>query len=1240
MTEPVLTEEKTPVSFPPSLTLTKPPALMSTQGESSTSGLGPSSVQSSAGNLAVQRAAAEPDRITTPEGDNLPTPVIVGWAEPFEITFSARTTPYGDVHLLIRFRYRGTQTLKRPQDQDLTMELLPAPENPTLGVSQDRRLNVRIINNSNTTLVIDPYGDGKVTYAIDDEALPPKPNGTRDHHIAIYRNNEPGANASFTMAFTSTGGKPVTETGTGTVVPVAPTVTKPTHEPDPARTPDLSANLLMEMAIGRLHDLKIRPLSLLFWEVRLRRDLPTNMSIANEPTIRRRLRRLLDLLAYMGPVFTTLEALTEKEQYLGGLADVATARVREMVGLYGEAILSSYYGESPTNEPLVAAEKLLAEFPGWLNNLYLRDPRGVKSLIEKIPELQDELLAAQDLNDSDYSERLSRADSGVNRLDKLTMIIWKGKTPGTLYGTREAERQDVEWAWRGEKDVQERIKGLYTDVQFDIGVLTAMTVYEQLRYLSHELNTSLINDVIELTPAADRAKQASDYATQLWHIVNEFEANSYLSEGKEKQAAVHTTLENLQKLLQDAQFQSGVEDIQSRLKWVNRIDFVGKLALIIAAATLTGGVAGSLAAELGAGSFLTAVATGFGFTVASRLGQQLAFGKVEGSFIGDWFWNTITLGVLKAASTGLARIIRLPAGAGGFTKLGVKLGRAGGAMIALHGVAEVQTLLTKQRLMTWDERGEAMITNAVLMATLHAGKFITDPIEARITKGVVDKLRLNKRIADRIDRVAADRLALKNRLAELENGDMPPREVDKVIDEIGGAWYEELKIIDDAASGERPAITKSELDTALSAHREHIAGMQLQMSQIGVEAPSPSGHTTFRPIEPEVVAFAPEGRSTLEAFYAADPAMPGKSLTESASMPGVLEGRMPTGELTYFVPEGETAPLDVLPSEAAPAPKAESPPTAAAEPPKIEPSPRVEPTKPIVDPKPVEPPKPTELPAKEEPLTKRELKAREARERRAARKAESADQAEIPRLIEEIQKEIKANDKEIAAAKKEIEKAKAKLEQRYEKRTSLTGGSEETGGPRKFEEAKAAAKQAILSAQKNVAVKIEIEQEIEARNDELYKEAREYDEIIHPEKYPKTAAEKGRIGEAEGHKWMIKEGYKFIASSQKPVITDAVGEVVPGPGGKEQGLDGVYEKPGGKPPYVIAEMKYVTDPNAPASYGESAAGKQGTKPWVEDNLEQAVGRTLAVEIRKAGYECWELRYDPAPGVEVAQKKLF
>ena len=140
----------------------------------------------------------------------------------------------------------------------------------------------------------------------------------------------------------------------------------------------------------------------------------------------------------------------------------------------------SYYGEPPTNEPLAEADKLMADFPGWLNRLYLIDPRGVKSLIEKIPELQDELRAAQDRNDPDYSKGSPRADVGTNQArGAYDDLLELGKGPGTLYASvRSNER--VEWAWRGEKDyVQERIKGLYASVQADIGMLTAMDRYER-----------------------------------------------------------------------------------------------------------------------------------------------------------------------------------------------------------------------------------------------------------------------------------------------------------------------------------------------------------------------------------------------------------------------------------------------------------------------------------------------------------------------------------------------------------------------------------------------------------------------------------------------------------------------------------------------------------------------------------------------------------------------------------------
>jgi hypothetical protein len=97
-------------------------------------------------------------------------------------------------------------------------------------------------------------------------------------------------------------------------------------------------------------------------------------------------------------------------------------------------------------------------------------------------------------------------------------------------------------------------------------------------------------------------------------------------------------------------------------------------------------------------------------------------------------------------------------------------------------------------------------------------------------------------------------------------------------------------------------------------------------------------------------------------------------------------------------------------------------------------------------------------------------------------------------------------------------------------------------------------------------------------------------------------------------------GCIFLGSSKKPRLA--------GINPREQGLDGVYQTPGGK--YILAEMKYVGDPDADPSYGESAAGRQETKFWANANLDQAVGETMANTIRMAGFEYLELRYDPPP----------
>ena len=244
-------------------------------------------------------------------------------------------------------------------------------------------------------------------------------------------------------------------------------------------------------------------------------------------------------------------------------------------------------------------------------------------------------------------------------------------------------------------------------------------------------------------------------------------------------------------------------------------------------------------------------------------------------------------------------------------------------MVALQGLGELRMLLGHEhRLMSGDELSDSLIMNGVLMVALSAGKFIKEPLEKRLPSGTAEKLGLNKAIAKRLGMLAADRESIRRQVDNLSEGEGTDAEVAKLLADTEKLWGEELQLIDGAG------LDKGELDGALAAYREHVAGMQLRLSQIGIESPAPGG-TVFRPVRVGLTAFTPEGRAALDQFYdPADPQMPGKSLTESKTMPNVLEGRMPGGEVTYYVPEAslatEFAPADG-PTGAVPASPAAAP---------------------------------------------------------------------------------------------------------------------------------------------------------------------------------------------------------------------------------------------------------------------------------------------------------------------------
>ncbi|MBC1925537.1 T7SS effector LXG polymorphic toxin [Listeria innocua] len=104
--------------------------------------------------------------------------------------------------------------------------------------------------------------------------------------------------------------------------------------------------------------------------------------------------------------------------------------------------------------------------------------------------------------------------------------------------------------------------------------------------------------------------------------------------------------------------------------------------------------------------------------------------------------------------------------------------------------------------------------------------------------------------------------------------------------------------------------------------------------------------------------------------------------------------------------------------------------------------------------------------------------------------------------------------------------------------------------------------------------------------------------------------QKGNYGEMKMDKYFADKGYTRI-SKDKVTSLNQTGH---------KGIDGVYYKPDGKPPYVIGEAKF-----GKSRLGKTKDGKQMSDGWIEgvvsgrDRLAEAVGQGVANQIRNGEY---------------------
>ena len=127
-------------------------------------------------------------------------------------------------------------------------------------------------------------------------------------------------------------------------------------------------------------------------------------------------------------------------------------------------------------------------------------------------------------------------------------------------------------------------------------------------------------------------------------------------------------------------------------------------------------------------------------TVASQVGQAVAFGKPSEGFLTELGWNAAMLGVVKVATAGYARVFKLMADPK-LHQVAFTLGKLGTAAISLQAFAEAQHAIKTGKAMTGEERYRSILQNVILTVALEAVRFITKPIETRIEAAIGAKLK-------------------------------------------------------------------------------------------------------------------------------------------------------------------------------------------------------------------------------------------------------------------------------------------------------------------------------------------------------------------------------------------------------------------------------------------------------------------------------------------------------------------
>jgi hypothetical protein len=675
----------------------------------------------------------------------------------------------------------------------------------------------------------------------------------------------------------------------------------------------LPRSVLIELALERLNQPEIKDYpGMKFLRAELERELASPAG-PDEETKLRYIERLHRTLSLAAPVFKPLNELAKPENYLFGVQKVIVHRVNMIKGMYAAAILSAYSDIDPDEQQLAGAEKTMQQLPAFIVEKYL-GPYGIKQVIDQLAELSQQIQALRAAGDV-------KAAHGA--------LHYTLADPQRLAAKEADLRRDLEAARAAKGDADkstETIRLLTANAQAMVGVTTAVALYEQFTFWTNDLRDSFADIYIELGKdvvgsVADVASTlatgqmpkeeketwevALDYSLKLESIVYDLIRYDTVTDPDRLRELNEDAIRRLGAIVNTSEFDRDVKRIQDRLETVQTVNILATVVLIAAAAALTAGVAGAAvggALEFaGASAFVAGtgevVAGALAFTIVSREGQKLAFGKAEGSFGWDFVTNALMFGFLKGVDMAYTAAFKLGPQAGAAAKLAVGLGRAGTAMIALQSFAEAEHMITKKRPMTGDERAQTALQNLVVLVALSAGRFITGPIENRITGALLG--RMKPIFKSRLENLTTERGMLQSELDALKRheGAHDPEAVEGVLKRIQSVWEKELRLLENAAK--RKVVNEEELAPILEKYRAELARIELQLARLNVSAQLGVNAPTFRPVAAGIVLYTPGAEKALKEFHEAN-----QGELKPSKFEGVLEGRI-GGELTFYVPEGQ-----------------------------------------------------------------------------------------------------------------------------------------------------------------------------------------------------------------------------------------------------------------------------------------------------------------------------------------------